>query len=258
MFGFGAGGADADRAPEQRRPGDRHAPRRSPLRAADRRAPRDRAAAAATRAVAEGRRRADRQRPARSRRRGALHATRRLPTSGGRGAQRRRRHADRLGQDALLQPARSSTRSPRTRRRGRSTSSPPRRWPRTSSSSCARWPRRPGIGLKTHTYDGDTPANVRAVRAAGQVVITNPDMLHSAILPHHTKWFKLFENLQFVVIDELHTYRGLFGSHVANVIRRLRRDLPPLRRRPDLHLRQRHHRQPARARRAACSRRRSS
>ncbi|HUH16879.1 MAG TPA: DEAD/DEAH box helicase [Methylomirabilota bacterium] len=81
-----------------------------------------------------------------------------------------------------------------------------------------------GIGLKTNTYDGDTPANVRSVvRAAGQVVITNPDMLHAAILPHHTKWFKLFENLEYVVIDELHTYRGLFGSHVANVIRRLRR-----------------------------------
>ncbi len=80
------------------------------------------------------------------------------------------------------------------------------------------------IGLKTHTYDGDTPANIRSVvRAAGQVVITNPDMLHSAILPHHTKWFKLFENLRYVVIDELHTYRGLFGSHVANVVRRLRR-----------------------------------
>lgn len=80
------------------------------------------------------------------------------------------------------------------------------------------------IGLKTHTYDGDTPANVRSViRSAGQVVVTNPDMLHAAILPHHTKWFKLFENLQYVVIDELHTYRGLFGSHVANVIRRLRR-----------------------------------
>ncbi len=81
-----------------------------------------------------------------------------------------------------------------------------------------------GMDLKTSTYDGDTPPNVRSVvRAAGQVVITNPDMLHAAILPHHTKWFKLFENLQFVVIDELHTYRGLFGSHVANVIRRLRR-----------------------------------
>ncbi len=81
-----------------------------------------------------------------------------------------------------------------------------------------------GLGLKTHTYDGDTPANVRSViRAAGQVVVSNPDMLHAAILPHHTKWFKLFENLRYVVIDELHTYRGLFGSHVANVIRRLRR-----------------------------------
>ncbi len=80
------------------------------------------------------------------------------------------------------------------------------------------------LDLKTSTYDGDTPPGVRSVvRAAGQVVITNPDMLHAAILPHHTKWFKLFENLQFVVIDELHTYRGLFGSHVANVIRRLRR-----------------------------------
>jgi DEAD/DEAH box helicase domain-containing protein len=80
------------------------------------------------------------------------------------------------------------------------------------------------LDLKTSTYDGDTPPTVRSVvRAAGQVVITNPDMLHAAILPHHTKWFKLFENLRFVVIDELHTYRGLFGSHVANVIRRLRR-----------------------------------
>ena len=80
------------------------------------------------------------------------------------------------------------------------------------------------VGLKAHTYDGDTPANIRSVvRAAGQVVITNPDMLHAAILPHHTKWFKLFENLEYVVIDELHTYRGLFGSHVANVVRRLRR-----------------------------------
>ncbi|MFN2483329.1 MAG: DEAD/DEAH box helicase [Candidatus Limnocylindria bacterium] len=80
------------------------------------------------------------------------------------------------------------------------------------------------LELRTHTYDGDTPASVRsAIRTAGQVVLTNPDMLHAAILPHHTKWFRLFENLRFVVIDELHTYRGLFGSHVANVIRRLRR-----------------------------------
>lgn len=81
-----------------------------------------------------------------------------------------------------------------------------------------------GVDINSYTYDGDTPANIRQkVRKAGHVVITNPDMLHSAILPHHTKWVSLFENLKFVVIDELHTYRGVFGSHVANVIRRLKR-----------------------------------
>src|SRR5258708_12864268 len=80
------------------------------------------------------------------------------------------------------------------------------------------------IELKTYPYDGDTPPAVRApIRSAGHVVITNPDMLHTGILPHHTKWVKLFENLQYVVLDELHTYRGVFGSNVANVLRRLRR-----------------------------------
>jgi DEAD/DEAH box helicase domain-containing protein len=81
-----------------------------------------------------------------------------------------------------------------------------------------------GLTISTATYDGDTPAPIRsAIRGAGQVVVTNPDMLHSAILPHHTKWFQLFEQLRIIVIDELHTYRGVFGSHVANVIRRLLR-----------------------------------
>lgn len=81
-----------------------------------------------------------------------------------------------------------------------------------------------GIDIKSYTYDGDTPSNIRQViRKAGHVVMTNPDMLHSAILPHHTKWVSLFENLKYIVIDELHTYRGVFGSHVANVIRRLKR-----------------------------------
>lgn len=81
-----------------------------------------------------------------------------------------------------------------------------------------------GLDLKTFTYDGDTPpAARRAVRAAGHIVVTNPDMLHTGILPHHTKWVKLFENLSYVVIDEIHNYRGVFGSHVANVIRRLHR-----------------------------------
>ncbi len=81
-----------------------------------------------------------------------------------------------------------------------------------------------GLQINASTYDGDTPNPIRsAIRSAGQVVVTNPDMLHSAILPHHTKWFQLFEQLQVIVIDELHTYRGLFGSHVANVLRRLLR-----------------------------------
>jgi len=81
-----------------------------------------------------------------------------------------------------------------------------------------------GIDIKSYTYDGDTsPAIRQLVRNAGHIVITNPDMLHSAILPHHTKWVSLFSNLKYIVIDELHTYRGVFGSHVANVIRRLKR-----------------------------------
>ena len=74
------------------------------------------------------------------------------------------------------------------------------------------------------TYDGDTPADARrAIREKGHIVLTNPDMLHSGILPHHTKWTRVFENLKYIVLDELHTYRGVFGSHLANVLRRLRR-----------------------------------
>ncbi|MGH2351912.1 MAG: DEAD/DEAH box helicase [Chloroflexota bacterium] len=81
-----------------------------------------------------------------------------------------------------------------------------------------------GADIKTFTYDGDTPvAARRAVRLAGHIVVTNPDMLHTGVLPHHTKWQRLFENLKYVVIDELHHYRGIFGSHVGNVLRRLRR-----------------------------------
>ena len=81
-----------------------------------------------------------------------------------------------------------------------------------------------GADIKTFTYDGDTPAAARrAVRQAGHVVVTNPDMLHSGILPHHTQWVKLFENLKYIVVDEIHTYRGVFGSNLANVLRRLLR-----------------------------------
>src|SRR5512136_3490929 len=81
-----------------------------------------------------------------------------------------------------------------------------------------------GAQISAQTYDGDTPRDRRrSTRSAGGIVITNPDMLHTGILPHHTQWAALFRNLRFVVLDELHTYRGIFGSHFANVIRRLRR-----------------------------------
>jgi DEAD/DEAH box helicase domain-containing protein len=74
------------------------------------------------------------------------------------------------------------------------------------------------------TYDGDTPSDARkAIREKSHLVLTNPDMLHTGILPHHTRWTRLFENLSYIVIDELHTYRGVFGSHLCNVLRRLRR-----------------------------------
>ena len=80
----------------------------------------------------------------------------------------------------------------------------------------------PPIGV--FTYDGDTPSDARrAIRGKAHVVLSNPDMLHSGILPHHPRWAKLFENLRFVVIDELHAYRGVFGSHLSNILRRLQR-----------------------------------
>ncbi len=81
-----------------------------------------------------------------------------------------------------------------------------------------------GSDIRAFTYDGDTPQDARkAIRERASVVLTNPDMLHSGILPHHTRWAKVFENLRYVVIDELHYSRGVYGSHVANVIRRLKR-----------------------------------
>lgn len=80
------------------------------------------------------------------------------------------------------------------------------------------------LGVKAFTFDGDTPGDARqAIRLHGDIVVSNPDMLHQAILPHHTKWAQFFENLRYIVIDEVHTYRGVFGSHVANVLRRLQR-----------------------------------
>ncbi len=80
------------------------------------------------------------------------------------------------------------------------------------------------IPVKVFTYDGDTPTSIRiSARDEGRIVITNPDMLHTGILPNHTKWIKALRHLRFVVIDEMHSYRGVFGSHMTSVIRRLKR-----------------------------------
>jgi len=81
-----------------------------------------------------------------------------------------------------------------------------------------------GSDIRAFTYDGDTPQDARkAIRQRANVVLTNPDMLHSGILPHHTRWARYFEDLRYIVIDELHYYRGVYGSHLANLLRRLRR-----------------------------------
>ncbi|MCW5980308.1 MAG: DEAD/DEAH box helicase [Bryobacteraceae bacterium] len=81
-----------------------------------------------------------------------------------------------------------------------------------------------GADIRAFTYDGDTPQDARkAIRERAAVVLTNPDMLHSGILPHHTRWAKCFENLRYFVLDELHYYRGVYGSHLANLLRRLKR-----------------------------------
>ena len=109
-----------------------------------------------------------------------------------------------------------------------------------------------GADIGTFTYDGDTPQDARkAIRTRAHVVVTNPDMLHKGILPHHTKWVKLFENLRYVVVDELHSYRGVYGSHLANVFRRLTAALPLLRLGPAVPLLVRDHRQPEGAGRRA-------
>jgi DEAD/DEAH box helicase domain-containing protein len=80
------------------------------------------------------------------------------------------------------------------------------------------------LPIRAATYDGDTPQSTRKMaRESARIVISNPDMLHSGVLPNHAKWIKFFAGLKYIVIDEMHSYRGIFGSHVANVLRRLLR-----------------------------------
>ena len=113
------------------------------------------------------------------------------------------------------------TRSPPIPRRAPSTSTRPRRWPRTRPASCLRW----AAGFLRHAiYDGDTPREERrAIRQRSNLILTNPDMLHVGVLPNHGSWGDVLANLAWIVVDEAHVYRGVFGSHVANVLRRLRR-----------------------------------
>src|SRR5690606_17234140 len=81
-----------------------------------------------------------------------------------------------------------------------------------------------GLGHGAITYDGDPPGDARRIaRERSGVILTNPDMLHAGLLPHHPSWARMMANLRYVVVDELHTYRGVFGSHLANVLRRLLR-----------------------------------
>ena len=109
-----------------------------------------------------------------------------------------------------------------------------------------------GSDIRAFTYDGDTPSDARrAVRRRANVVLTNPDMLHAGVLPHHTKWARFFENLKFIVVDELHTYRGVFGSHLREHLPPPRADLRVLRLEAPVHLLLGDHRQPARAGRGA-------
>ena len=107
-------------------------------------------------------------------------------------------------------------------------------------------------GVVPAIYDGDTPQDQRALlRRAATILLTNPDMLHVGILPGHERWAEFLHQLRYVVLDEAHVYRGVFGSHVAQVVRRLRRALPTIRRRPAIRAHLGNHRKPRRVRGAA-------
>ena len=109
-----------------------------------------------------------------------------------------------------------------------------------------------GADIGTFTYDGDTPQDARkAIRARAHVVVTNPDMLHKGILPHHTKWVKLLENLRYVVVDELHSLRGVYGSHVDEHLPAAAAAVRVLRLAAAVHLLLGHDRQPEGAGRGA-------
>ncbi len=140
------------------------------------------------------------------------------------------RHRHRQRQDPGLQPARPGSPAGGTLTPGRYISSPPKPWHRINyrcSTGC--WVRSARVRVICRRWHLPsmtvTPRRDIAARSASKarIILSNPDMLHTGILPHHTNWADFFRSLRFVVIDEMHTYRGVFGSHVANVLRRLKR-----------------------------------
>jgi len=134
-----------------------------------------------------------------------------------------RRHADRQWKDAVLQPAGAVPADGRPGSAG-AVRVPTKALAEDQLHEFHSTVEAMGSPIRAFTYDGDTPQDARKqIRERAGVVLTNPDMLHAGILPHHTKWAKLFENLRYVIIDELHSYRGVYGSHCANVLRRLKR-----------------------------------
>ena len=203
--------------------------------------------------MARGDRPAAGRRAARAGRRGALHPPGPGRRGGARRAQRVRGDPDRLGQDALLQPAgprRACARDPAARALYLFPTKALAAGPAGRAARAGRCGRaRPQDAHLRRRHAAQRAQ--RGPRGRAQSSSPTPTCSTPAILPHHTKWVKLFENLRYVVIDELHTYRGVFGSHVANVIRRLRRICRHYGSDPRLHLRLRHHRQPRRAGRAA-------
>ena len=212
--------------------------------------------AAAVRAVSGRARRAAASGAARARHRPALHASGRGHRARARRPQRRHRHADGVGQDALLQRA-GAAEHPRgpVDARAVSVSDEGARAGsarRAASAGRASSAARAAATIGVFTYDGDTPQDARrAIRGRAHVVLSNPDMVHSGILPHHPRWAKLFENLKFVVIDELHAYRGVFGSHLGEHPAAAAARVPALRIGSDVHLLVGDDRESARAGRAA-------
>ena len=160
---------------------------------------------------------------------------------------RHHRHGQR--QVARVQPAGARHARRTTRAPARSTSTPPRRSPRTRRASC------PSSGRASCATRSTTATrrarSARAIRDRSNLILTNPDMLHVGVLPHHKSWGDVLANLAWVVVDEAHVYRGVFGSHVANVLRRLRRLAQRVRHRAALRAHERDDRQPGRARRGA-------